>query len=271
MADVLVLGAEAQAASSIACAYPDRAITFVSDHDILDGADLPNVRLMRANPAEGAALSQSAVCVVPLCPRWLPAGASLPLSQLFERVDRKFPGRMLPVLMRPGEQGRWILKGDRWHRPDAPLSGTAQQLEDASDPHGCGLVYQPMSVASATIMSIGHRGTATQLGCVQVFDERFFWDNVLQAGETVDAPDVVAASVDILDALNYQGYFTMNWLRTDGGLRLSSMRPVPRAIFQMFRKGGVDLLEAASRLKVVSAGLRMIAVPTYASFQRLRA
>jgi hypothetical protein len=43
MADIVVLSAEAQAASSTACAYRECTVAFVSDNEILDGSDLPNV------------------------------------------------------------------------------------------------------------------------------------------------------------------------------------------------------------------------------------
>jgi hypothetical protein len=269
MTDIVVLGAEVQAASSIACAYPDRAVTFVSDHDILDGSDLVNVRMVLAKPADRAAFAEAADHVVPVCPRWIAPTRVLSLSRLFDRIESHFPGRMLPVYSNPGEQGRWILKGDLWHRPDVPLTGTAQQLADVTDTHGCGIVYQELCDLSATIMAIGRREHGVYLGCVQVYDERFFWDNILQAGETVDAPDVVAASLETLDALDHHGFFTMNWLRTSHGLRLSSLRPVPRAVFQMFQREGVDLLENPLGLKLVRAGLRFVAAPTYVSFERL--
>ena len=270
MRHILVLGAERQAASSIACAYPDRTVTFVSDHTILDGDDLPNVRMVFAAPDDPPVLTSNAQ-LAPLCPRWLMKENPLPLSRIFERLERAHPDTMLPVYERPTSQGRWILKGDRWHRPDAPLSGTALQLKDATDRHGCGLVYQPLVRSSATIMAIGRRAQGTQLGCLRIFDERFFWDNILQAAETVDAPDVLAATLEVLDALEHQGFFTLNWLRTVDGLRLSSLRPVPRAIFQMFRRGGVDLMDDPDGVHVVVAGLRMIATPTYVSYRRLEA
>jgi hypothetical protein len=268
MTEVLVLGAEAQAATSIACAYPERTVTFVSDDAILDGSDLPNVRMLLAKPADREMLMQGVgQQLVPLCPRWLAQEAGLPLSRVFEKVEHHYPGRMLPVRDRPGADGRWIVKGDYRHRPDVPLSGMSQQLEDVTDPHGCGLVYQPLIEASATIMAIGRRGQGTQLGCIQIFDERFFWDNILQAGEAVHVPEVVAATLHILDTLDHWGFFTFNWLRTSHGVRLSSLRPVPRAIFQMFRCGGLDLLDDPPGVKVLRAGLRMIATPTYVSFR----
>jgi hypothetical protein len=269
MSDIVVLGAEAQAATSIAFAYPDRSVTFVSDHDIVDGADLPNVRMFFAKTADRAKLTETAAHVVPLSPRWIERPHRPSLSSLFETVERHFPGRMLPVFARPGRSGRWIVKGDHWHRPDAPLSGTAQQLEEFTDVHGCGLVYQPLCQASATIMAIGRRERGIQLGCLRVFHERFFWDNILQAAETINAPDVVAVTLELLDGLHYRDYFSFNWLQVDSGLRLSSLRPVPRAIFQMFRRGGIDLLADPPGVKVLRPGLRMVAAPNYVSFQRL--
>jgi hypothetical protein len=269
MLDIVALGAEAQAATSLASAYPDHGVTFVSDRDILDGSDLANVHMVLAKPADRAKFA--AGHVVPLCPRWADAEAAL--SEIFARLERELPGRALPVFTEPGSHGRWMVKGDRWHRPDNPLSGTAQELADIVDAHGCGLVYQPSVEVEATIMAIGRRlgPGAVLLGIVRVLDERFFRDVVLQAGETIDAPNVVAASLDVLDVLDHRGFFTLNWLRTGEGLRLSSFRPVPRAIFQIFRRGGIDLLQPASSVKTTAAGLRFIADPHYVSFERLRA
>ena len=45
MTTIVALGAEKQAATSLALGYPDYAIVFVSDCDILDGADLSNANL----------------------------------------------------------------------------------------------------------------------------------------------------------------------------------------------------------------------------------
>ena len=92
MADVLVLGAEAQAATSIACAYPERTVTFVSDDAILDGSDLPNVRMQFAKPTDREMLTRAAgQQLVPLCPRWLAQEAALPLSRVFEKLEHHTP------------------------------------------------------------------------------------------------------------------------------------------------------------------------------------
>ena len=85
MRHILVLGAERQAASSIACAYPDRTVTFVSDHTILDGDDLPNVRMVFASPDDPPVLPSERE-LAPLCPRWLVKENPLPLSAIFEKA-----------------------------------------------------------------------------------------------------------------------------------------------------------------------------------------
>ena len=270
MPDIIALGAEAQAATSIACAYPDREVTFVSDHDdILDGSDLPNVHMLFAEPADRAKLTGSAVQVVALCPRWLEPTSVLSLSVLFQtnratlsRIDVASTPEPAPGIVDP-------------QRRPPPSAGCANLRDGARVRRHCRcarlrLVYQPLLETSATILTVGRRQQGTQLGCVQVFEERFFWDNILQAAETIDAPDVVSASLDLLQALNHRGYFTFNWLRTRVGLRLSSLRPIPRAIFRVFLRSGVDLLDDRTGTSVVRGGLRLIATPTYVPFERLR-
>lgn len=266
MAEVLVLGAEAQAASSLAVAYPEHSFVYVSDRDILDGGDLTNVRIAPA--ARAAALQTSCDIVVALSARWLPATEAVALTQTFARLQHALPGVALPLRQRPAPEGKWIAKGDRWHRPDNPLSGTADELADVTDPHGCGLVFQDFIDGAATFMAIGRREDRdrVQVGIVRVRDERFFRDDVLQAAESVTAPEIETATLRVLDALDHRGWFTLNWLKAGDGLRLSSFRPAPRAIFGMFRRGGVDLLAPCTKVNVVPAGIRIIASPTYVSF-----
>ena len=171
MTTILALGAEKQAATSLASAYPDCALIFASDCNILDGSDLANVRMIRAAPTDAKRLAATADHVVPLCPRWLPEDHALTLA--FERLERMLPGRCLPVQTGRPLSGSWIVKGNRWNRPDAPLSGDAQQLVDVTDPHGCGLVFQPYRKIRATTMAIGRREGAgrVHIGVVEVFRE----------------------------------------------------------------------------------------------------
>jgi hypothetical protein len=271
MTTIVVLGAEKQAATSLALAYPECEVLFVSDCDILDGSDLDNVRMTRAAPGEMFEFVAPADHVVALCPRWL--REDFALSRTFPLLESVVPGCCLPVQTSCPSSGTWMVKGDRWHRPDAPMWGPFHHVADIVDVHGCGLVYQPYCNSKATIMAVGRRRGrgAVLIGVIEVLQERFFRDVILQAGETVEANDIAELSLKLLEALDYRGFFTLNWLRTTDGPKLSSFRPVPRAVFQTFRRGGLDLLDPVSTVKVVRSGLRFIADPTYTSFARLSA
>ena len=174
--DIMVLGAEKQAATSLAAAYPEHQFRFVSDHPIIDGGDLANVTMSFGAPDNLTALIGAAERVVVLCPRWLEpaaaARATLPnsLGQLADVI----PGRVLPVEARPSAGDEWIVKGARWHRPDVAVVGDAALLGDVTDPHGCGLVYQRHQPGvTRSILVVGRRDASgsTALGVIEVRGE----------------------------------------------------------------------------------------------------
>lgn len=269
MGSICVLGAEKQAATSLAIAYPDQKLMFISDSEILDGWNIANVRIRKASLSEATTVGGCYDLIVPLCPRWLTDDYSL--SRAFAHLERKLPGRCQRVQRQLPNSGLWLVKGDRWHWPDIPVSGTAAQLAQISDAHGCGLVFQPYRRVDATVMVIGRRDCASRIlmGVVNVFVERFLRDDMLEAGETISDSDLVELSLEVLEVLDHRGFFTLNWLRTDNGLKLSSFRPVPRAVFQSFLRAGIDLLGVAADVKVARPGIRFIASPTYLSYKRL--
>ena len=120
-----------------------------------------------------------------------------------------------------------------------------------------------------TIGRFGRDGAA--LGVFRVFEERFFRDVILQAAETISDAQLVERSAAIASALHLDGFCTMNWVLTDAGARLTSLRPVPRAVFVTFRRGGIDPLATAIGIAVLPPGLRLNAQPHYASYQPLPA
>jgi hypothetical protein len=70
---------------------------FLSDCDILDDADLSNVRMTCATPATLVELTKAADRVVSLCPRWLPNAHAL--TGVFDRIaesDRRLELRRSP-------------------------------------------------------------------------------------------------------------------------------------------------------------------------------
>jgi hypothetical protein len=272
MSGIVALGAEMQAATSLALAYPDRDVLFVSDQAVLDGWDLPNVRFRHATPASWHGPAAREDAVVALCPRWL-RSEDWYLTRILPLAERAIGSSfVLPVRERPGADGLWHVKGDRRHRPDAPASGTAADLAEIVDTDGCGLVYQPHVRIEGTVAAIGRRdGSGTALGLFRVLDERFFRIAIFQAAETVADDRLAELSLTVLDALAHAGWFTLTWLLTGDGPRLASVRAVPRAVFGAFRRGGIDPLAPLRGCSVLPAGLRLVAQPHYSSYRRLEA
>jgi len=271
MEEVVVLGAEAQAASSLALAFPERRFVFVSDCPVIDGWDLANVRMLYSEPQQALRYVAGKESV-PLSARWRQDPEATSLSSLFPLIDDRLPGSIVPLLRHPSTVTRAIAKGDRWHRPDYPVAGTASELADLADPHGCGLVYQEFIANKGTVMAIGRRARSgfVAIGLFRVLMERFFRIDLLQAAESVAMPDLWNASRAVLAALSWQGWFTMNWLLSDAEPRLSAFRPVPKSVFGCFRRAGIDLFVPPVEDTLLPPGLRMVAAPHYAEFQWLR-
>jgi hypothetical protein len=270
MSRILALGAEMQAASSLALAYPERHVLCISDEAVLDGWDLRNARFRLAQPDAWRDVVAPGDRIVPLSPRWLP-DADWSLTHVLPRAAAAIGKEMvLPVVEHASDKGEWQVKGDRWSKPDAPLAGRKDDLAEISDAHGCGLVYQPRVRTRGTVMALGHRrATAVALGLLHIHEERFFRTVVLQAAETIFDTRLAELSLAVLAALRHSGYFTLNWLLTDAGPRLSSIRPAPRAAFGVFRRGGIDLVEPPEGISTLRAGLRLVAQPHYSSYRRL--
>jgi hypothetical protein len=271
MSRIVALGAEAQAASSLALAYPDRDVLLVSDQSVLDGWDLANVRFLHATPQTWRSSVTEGDVVVPLSARWLPDQDWCLTRTLPIAAQAIGPEHVLPV-GRLGTNGNWQVKGDRWHRPDAPIDGPAGELVDVTDPHGCGLVYQPQLRVSGTVMTIGRfDAERAAFGLFRVFEERFFRDVILQAAESIADSELADRSLAVIAALALDGFCTLNWVLTDEGPRLTSLRLAPRAVFGTLRRGGIDLLAPSSGTSILAPGLRLNAQPHYASYRRLDA
>jgi len=267
---VRLLGAERQAASSMALAYPERRFAFLSDQTVVDGWDLPNVNIHYATPDDQTWASGLSVT---LCPRWLTENerARWSLNATFKHLAEASFEHLLPVQSSPESSGIWQVKGNVFHRPDAPESGKAMALADIVDPHGCGLVYQPKLATLASYLVMGRRlEDRVALGVMRIHAERFFRDDVIQAAQTVRHPFLVEQALRVLDSLSYQGYFTLNWVETNTGLFLSSFRPTPRVGFRTLRDNGADLLSPTSGTSVAAPGGGFVAQPHYASYIGLR-
>jgi hypothetical protein len=272
--DVAVLGAELQAAVSMALSRPDLRFLFLSERDVVDGWDLPNVTIRRSAAAAGVAAALSGIpVVVPLSPDWAAvAGQDLRRWSLAKWLgalsDRRFD-YVLPVsAARP--PGPWLVKGDLFHWPDAPVEGDGDSPGPAADGHRCGRLFQQRLQASAHFLTVGRWAGDERcaLGTIRVHQEAAAREAFLLAGETVALPGIESRVRDIMAAAGHAGWFSINWVEDGrGDLWLTSLRPVARALFQLFRKGGIDLLAAPTAWNCLPAGLRFVVDHSYTEYR----
>jgi hypothetical protein len=283
-----LLGAEKQAAVSAALAWPERQFLFVSDQRVIDGWDLPNVKALRARPDQlPALLMNHTVHWIPLCARWQPGRlpgyentlGNFSLHAVMDALAHRFGEVVLPVRFVKPQQGECIVKGNFWHRPDAPLSGDVASLVEVDDTQGAGVLYQSFWPRQRHFLATGRRwqrGTA-ELAVFTVHAEACARDDVLAAGETVRHERLVDLTLAMLDALDQRGFFTFNWLERDGQVRLTSVRPVPRAVFRTFRLAGWDSFApmngdtpcSPAGVRVAPPGLKFTVDIHYSSYQPL--
>jgi hypothetical protein len=276
-----LLGADKQAAVSAAAAYPERQFLFATDQRVADGWDLPNVRFVAATPRTAAAvIEQHPALWVPLCGRWLDGALAEPanvlgsfdLDQVLGRLHALAGETVLTVAAAPAPGVVSIVKGNAWHRPDGTLVSAELDAADVPDPYGCGTVFQEHWPWQRLLLATGRRWAngAVALAVVQVHSEVCARDDVIGAGETVRHPFIAVTSLEMLDALDHRGFFTFNWIERDGAARLTSFRPVPRALFGTLRRAGLDLFaeEAAGRT-VARPGCRFVVDITYSPYQPL--
>jgi hypothetical protein len=274
-----LLGADKQAAVSAALAWPERSFLFVSDERVIDGWDLPNVKACRARPDQRPALA-AAIHWVPLCARWRPARlpgvenslGNFSLHAVMDALARQFGNVVLPVrLLRPA-QGACMVKGNYWHRPDAPVWGDIATLAEVHDPYGSGIVYQSFWPRQRHYLATGRRlgPGAVELAVLAIYAEVCARDDILGAGETVRHDVITRLTLAMLDALDQRGFFTFNWLERDGDVRLTSVRPVPRAVFRTFRRAGWDSFAPwRAGVHVAPPGLKFTVDIHYSSYEPL--
>jgi len=279
-----LLGAERQSAVSAAQAWPDRPFLLVSDQKVLDGWDLPNCRFRWAAPADPTVLvALPGIEWLPLCPRWILPGLNPPrcvlgafaLSGVLAELRRRFGETVLPVERHTSGAQTVVVKGENRHRPDAPLVGQPTDLAAVEDPHGCGVLYQPYFPWQRLLLATGRRwpNGAVDLGVVAVHGEVCARDDTLGAGETVRHDRVAELTLAMLEHLGHTGFFTCNWLEHGDDARLSSFRPVPRALFGTLRNAGLDLFgpPRADQVRLARPGCKFTIDVHYSSYGTLSA
>jgi hypothetical protein len=276
-----LLGAEKQAAVSAALAWPERHFLFVSDERVIDGWDLPNVTAVPASPEQLATLlALTAVTWVPLCSRWQPSRlpgfenrlGNSSLHAVMDLLAHRFGAVVLPVRLVKPTSGVHIVKGNFWHRPDAPLWGDMASLAEVQDSENSGVVYQAYWPRQRHYLATGRRlgPGAVELAVVVIHAEACARDDVLSAGETVGHDLIVHLTLSMLDVLDQRGFFTFNWIENGGEVRLTSVRPAPRALFRTCRRAGWDSFSPwLVGVHVAQPGLKFTVDIHYSSYQPL--
>ena len=153
---------------------------------------------------------------VPLCGRWQPGRlpgyenslGNFALHAVMDALARRFGDVVLPVrLLRP-KHGECIVKGNLWHRPDAPVSGEIGSLAEVDDPCGSGVVYQSYWPRQRHFLATGRRlgPGAVELAVLAIHAEVCARDDVLGAGETVHHERIAGLTLAMLDALDQRGF-----------------------------------------------------------------
>jgi hypothetical protein len=277
-----LLGAEKQAATSAALAYPEVQFVFYTDWPVIDGWDLPNVRITRIEHGDTARLvREHGAALIPLCPSWISDALGTPCSRTgafslrgsMAALRTRFgDSTVLPLTKAPGSGGLWIVKGNKRHKPDALTIGSAADVLASEDAHGCELVFQPYLEGARTYIATGVRAgdSGIDIALFRVYSEVFCREPVIAAAETVTHGALAGLCCDMLDHMDHRGWFAMNWLELDGTFRLSSLRPVPCATFGAMRRAGLDsLLRAPQGRREAAPGVRMIADNHYSSYTPL--
>jgi len=169
--------------------------------------------------------------------------------------------------------GEWRIKGDRFHKPDEPTDWIPRSNAVPRDPHGCGLVYQQKIDTKQSFLVGGRRaGENVAIGTFRVWQEAFGREEFLLAAESVAMEWLVETSLHAVHAADVQGFFSMTWLEDSAGtLHLASLRPWPRAWFQAFAQGGVDLLKPDLKgTNVLRSGISLVVDHSYVPFRALR-
>ena len=135
---LLVLGAELQAAVSLALSRPDLRFLFVSEQDVVDGWDLDNVEIRRASRESFRPSGSLNNCLLVLQPEMAvvcierDAFAVCAVTCVLHVLANHYPQWVLPVSTWPTDH-EWVLKGDVFHRPDAVLLWLAVTRISSSD------------------------------------------------------------------------------------------------------------------------------------------
>lgn len=277
---IVLLGAEKQAAISIAMAYPKEEFIFVSSESIICGWNLKNIAAVIANlnlyeEKKGDlkiclssdwthCLGDSHHCIT----------ENFKLYDILAFLNAQFPNHVLPVFENPTMlSGKdWIIKGDSTHKPDMVIVGNEKTADLTLESNTQRLVYQELIEHDTNIIVTGRRNEAKgiALGALKIHQEGFGREAFLLSGETFQNKLLLTLIEDMLVSLDYVGFFTFNVIKQDSKFLITSFRPILRAACKTLLSSGVDLInfDDCSR-KWADSGKKFITEVDYNEFQYL--
>ena len=262
--DYILTGAEKQAATSAALAYPEKQFLFVTNQPVIDGWDLPNVKMRHAEVGTLFDIDKT----IALKQAW--CSSAQPLKNSLDVLAADMGAAVLPVLDAPDTTWEsWIVKGDNDHKPDGVITGSTVDTELPTDDYGYGYVFQEHKAGVKRNMFVTGRvtGGGLSLGTFLVYSESIAREDLLVAVESIEDKAVEVLAKHALDLLNVDGFFTFNLIENDEGIFITSFRPTPKPVFATMRKGGIDLLNGDAG--TLGAGYKFIGDIHYSSYQTL--
>lgn len=267
MFDVFIYGAERQAAVSAALSRPDLKFSFIptSDH-IVDGDELENVVFQKdrrnANPG--------AVNIV-LDPDAADLSADyqrLPLDDVMAAAENiGIP--TAECYGAPQSKGEWIVKGKMSHLPDLQF---ITDYESRKPQDRTNILYQEKMAVECTSLVVGRKtSNLTKLASVELIKELTGWEDIILACRTTSNTEIEERTKQLINVLKYREFFTATWVKTiENVWTLTSLRPYPRAVFQLLAIAGLDLLsDEAPAKSPIRVGLESVVTLHYSRYQKL--
>lgn len=270
----ILLGAEKQAATSIALAYPQKTFIGITDVRVVDGWDVPNLQFQFAKPGEIELATGAQIHY--LCQRYAFSNSShldesvLSLSQVSAILKSKGFHEFLYVERTPNELSR--VKGDLWRKPNQVA--TATQPDDIVEEHSGGYVFQRLlkNCAKTYIVTGNQSPTGCVLGVVEILREGFSREQAILAAQVVRNDAVKKLVKTAVGLLELRGTFTATVVEThDGALCVTSVRRTIRGVANLLLKSGMDVLHPELSRDPVDWSYGHIAVMEhhYSTYQEL--
>ena len=271
-----LLGAESPTAISFAQAYPELSFVFVSEELIISGQDLANVKCMHVSKVDHAhVFRQNNADFIPLTNLWYKRHCShlgisssvLDLSDTLTKIEEVLPGSTLPLRDYPDFSlaPKWILKGNREHKPNAiEYWQESNFMPNSDDSIKC---QEWKSTAENYVITgrVDGKGHC-DMGIFGVHLEAFGKNDQILAAETIENPEFARKAIQLLDSLMYSGYFSINIVQSSNSFFITSFRPYSKGLIHSLIKSGVDILDQKKTGQIAKSGIKMIVDICYTEY-----